>query len=42
MEMAEKKQKDIKEFIENVNKSKEDKRNGLKIEFSFVSRKRKG
>ena len=41
--MADKKeQKDVKEFITNVNKTSEDKRNGKKIEFSFVSRKRKG
>ncbi len=40
--MVEKKQKDIKEFIQNVNKTDKDKRNGLKIEFSFTNRKRKG
>lgn len=32
--------KDLKEFIANVNKTKEDKRNGKKIEFSFANRKR--
>jgi len=41
--MVEKKeQKDIKEFIDNINKTSQDKRNGKKIEFSFVNRKRKG
>jgi hypothetical protein len=35
-----KKQEDLKQFIENVNKK--DKVNGLKINFSFVNRKRKG
>ena len=30
---------DLKTFIENVNKK--DKRNGLKIRFAFVKRKRK-
>ncbi len=35
-----KKKVDLKTFIENVNKK--DKRNGLKIQFSFVNRKRKG
>jgi hypothetical protein len=35
-----KKQKDLKQFIENVNKK--DKVNGLKINFSFTNRKRKG
>lgn len=35
-----KKQEDLKKFIENVNKK--DKVNGLKIQFSFVNRKRKG
>ncbi len=42
--MAEKKtvekKKDLDTFIENVNKK--DKPNGLKINFSFVNRKRKG
>ena len=37
--MADKKLTDVKEFIENVNK-KDKKRNGKKIEFSFVNRKR--
>ncbi len=32
-------EKDLKEFIENVNK-KEKKRNGLKIKFAFTKRKR--
>jgi len=37
---AEKKnEKDLKEFIENVNK-KDKKRNGLKIIFAFTKRKR--
>jgi hypothetical protein len=36
---AEKPQKDLKTFIENVNKK--DKRNGLKITFGFTKRKRK-
>jgi len=39
--MSEKKLIDRKEFIENVNK-KAKKRNGLKIHFAFVNRKRKG
>ena len=39
--MAEKKQVDLKTFVENVNK-KDKKRNGLKIHFAFVNRKRKG
>ena len=39
--MTEKKTKDVKTFIENVNK-KDKKRNGLKIHFAFVNRKRKG
>ncbi len=34
------KDSDLKEFIENVNKK--DERNGLKIRFAFVNRKRKG
>ncbi len=38
---SEKKQVDLKTFIENVNK-KDKKRNGLKIHFAFVNRKRKG
>ncbi len=38
--MGEKQKVDLKTFIENVNKK--DKRNGLKIKFSFVNRKRKG
>lgn len=38
--MAEKPVKDLETFIENVNKK--DKPNGLKINFSFVNRKRKG
>jgi len=42
--MAEKKtaekKKDLKTFIENVNKK--DKPSGLKINFAFVNRKRKG
>jgi len=37
--MAEKKQTDLKTFIENVNKK--DKTNGLKIRFAFTKRKRK-
>jgi hypothetical protein len=37
---TEEKKKDLDNFIENVNKK--DKRNGLKINFSFVNRKRKG
>jgi hypothetical protein len=37
--MTEKKTLDLKTFIENVNKK--DKRNGLKIRFNFVKRKRK-
>jgi hypothetical protein len=37
--MAEKKQVDLNTFIENVNKK--DKRNGKKIRFAFVKRKRK-
>jgi hypothetical protein len=37
--MTEKKTPDLKTFIENVNKK--DKRNGLKIRFNFVKRKRK-
>ena len=37
--MTEKK-KDLKTFVENVNKK--DKPSGLKINFSFVNRKRKG
>ena len=32
---------DLKTFVENVNK-KDTKRNGLKIRFAFVNRKRKG
>ncbi len=36
---SEKKKVDLKEFIENVNK-KDEKRNGLKIRFAFVNRKR--
>jgi len=32
---------DLKTFVENVNK-KDKKRNGLKIHFAFVNRKRKG
>jgi len=32
---------DINTFVENVNK-KDTKRNGLKIHFAFVNRKRKG
>ena len=39
--MSEKKMIDRKTFIENVNK-KDKKRNGLKIHFAFVNRKRKG
>jgi hypothetical protein len=39
LDMAEKKQKDLKTFIENVNK-KDTKRNGKKIKFAFVRRKR--
>ncbi len=34
------KDSDLKEFIKNVNKK--DERNGLKIRFAFVNRKRKG
>jgi hypothetical protein len=37
--MAEKKLTDLKTFIENVNK-KDTKRNGKKIKFAFVRRKR--
>jgi hypothetical protein len=38
--MSEKKKEiDLKTFIDNVNK-KDEKRNGLKIRFSFVNRKR--
>jgi len=37
--MTDKKNLDLKTFIENVNKK--DKRNGLKIRFNFVKRKRK-
>jgi hypothetical protein len=37
--MTDKKTLDLKTFIENVNKK--DKRNGLKIRFNFVKRKRK-
>jgi len=37
--MAEKKLKDLKTFIENVNK-KDTKRNGKKIKFAFTRRKR--
>jgi hypothetical protein len=37
--MTDKKNPDLKNFIENVNKK--DKRNGLKIRFNFVKRKRK-
>ena len=37
--MADKPLPDLKTFIENVNKK--DKRNGLKIRFGFVKRKRK-
>ncbi len=32
---------DLKTFVENINK-KDKKRNGLKIRFAFVNRKRKG
>ena len=39
--MSDKKMVDRKTFIENVNK-KDKKRNGLKIHFAFVNRKRKG
>ncbi len=37
--MSEKPLTDLKTFIENVNKK--DKRNGKKIQFAFVKRKRK-
>jgi len=37
--MSEKKEIELKKFIENVNK-KDEKRNGLKIRFAFVNRKR--
>jgi len=37
--MTDKPLPDLKTFIENVNKK--DKRNGLKIRFAFVKRKRK-
>jgi hypothetical protein len=37
--MTDKKKIDLETFIDNVNK-KDKKRNGLKIEFSFVNRKR--
>jgi hypothetical protein len=37
--MTDKKTLNLKAFIENVNKK--DKRNGLKIRFDFVKRKRK-
>ena len=39
--MSDKKTVDLKTFIENINK-KDKKRNGLKIHFAFVNRKRKG
>ena len=39
--MADKKLTDLETFVENVNK-KDKKRNGLKIHFAFVNRKRKG
>jgi len=39
--MADKPLIDLKTFIENVNK-KDKKRNGKKIRFGFVKRKRKG
>jgi len=39
--MSDKKTVDLKTFIENVNK-KDKKRNGLKVHFAFVNRKRKG
>lgn len=35
-----KEKEELKEFIDNVNKK--DGRNGLKIRFAFVNRKRKG
>jgi hypothetical protein len=37
--MANKKQIELKEFIENINK-KDSKRNGLKIRFAFTKQKR--
>ncbi len=37
--MGDKKQIELKEFIDNINK-KDKKRNGLKIRFAFVNRKR--
>ncbi len=37
--MGEKKKIELREFIDNVNK-KDKKRNGLKIHFAFVNRKR--
>jgi len=39
MTKAAEEKKDLKEFIENVNK-KDNKRNGLKIRFAFTKRKR--
>ncbi len=38
--MGDKPLTDLKTFIENINK-KNDKRNGLKVRFGFVKRKRK-
>ena len=37
--MSSKKQVELKEFIENINK-KDNKRNGLKVRFAFTKQKR--
>jgi hypothetical protein len=39
LKMANKKQIELKEFIENINK-KDNKRNGLKVRFAFTKQKR--
>ena len=39
--MSDKPMMDLKTFIDSINK-KDEKRNGLKIRFAFVKRKRKG
>jgi len=41
MTMAEKPLPDLKTFVENVNKARKDKRNGKRVVFNFVKRKRK-
>ncbi len=41
MSMGAKELTDVKTFVENINK-KDKKRNGRKIRFAFVNRKRKG